>query len=137
MQSSDEVEAAGLAVYAAMTSGDPEAVVKLLAEGDGVLGIGSDPAEWWEGREEVARATRVQVPEMQGIGFESTRASGWADGNVGWFADEPVLKLPDGSEQRARFTAVFTKTGTDWRMLQFHFSMGVGNEEAIGIDLPT
>ena len=51
--------------------------------------------------------------------------------------DQPKLVLPGGTELRCRFTAVFHKENGGWKGVQWHWSIGVPNEEAIGQELET
>ena len=61
----------------------------------------------------------------------------YSEGSVGWVADHPKFKLADGTEIPLRLTAVFHKENNDWKFVQWHFSVGVPNEELLGMALPT
>jgi hypothetical protein len=61
----------------------------------------------------------------------------YSDGSIGWVAGKPIIKLSDGAGIPARLTAVFQKEGEGWNIVQWHFSMGIPNEDAIGETLTT
>ena len=57
---------------------------------------------------------------------------GYREGSVGWAADQPTFHLPDGTALALRLTAVFRHEAGEWRCVQWHVSVGVGNEETVG-----
>lgn len=125
-------------MYAMFGTGSTAAADDLIATGPGVIGIGTDPAEWWVD-EEVTAAFRAQVPEMHaaGMSFRPGDVLAYSEGAVGWVADRPALRLPDGSELPMRFTGVFRRDGDAWLMVQMHLSIGVSNQDALGTELTT
>jgi ketosteroid isomerase-like protein len=133
MKSSVEVTRAFQDYLGAIAKGDVKAIDSLLAEE--VILIGTDPAEWWTGHDTALRAFATQMEEMGG-GFpiHESNPQGFADGNVGWACDQPVLTLPDG-EVPLRVSAVFVKENGRWRVEHTHVSMGVKNEAAFGKEL--
>ena len=48
-----------------------------------------------------------------------------------------LLKLPDGTEMPVRLTAVFQKEENGWKIVQWHFSAGISNEDLVGETLTT
>jgi SnoaL-like domain len=104
---------------------------------DDVLVIGTDPEEWWSGRDRVVAAFRGQAEAMGG-GFpvQAGDPVAYSHGNVGWIADRPTMAGPDGSIA-SRLTIVTVREGSDWKIAQMHFSVGVANEEMLGQELPT
>jgi ketosteroid isomerase-like protein len=123
---------------AAITENDPEAIEKLVSSKE-VRVIGTDPAEYWgPDRADVVKRLQVQVQELAGqVVVKASDPEGYAEGTVGWVADQPVLRLPDGSEMQTRLTAVLSDEDGRWRFVQIHYSMGVSNEEALGQELST
>jgi ketosteroid isomerase-like protein len=136
MQRDTELEAFVGRIYDVFNTGDVASIPDLVSDDDGVLGIGTDPREWWVGPA-VIEAFKTQPPEMHaaGLRFEPGEAQAYAEGSVGWIADQPTLKLPDGEELPMRFTAVCHQEDGSWKMVQFHLSLGASNEEAIGEEL--
>lgn len=125
-------------MYERFSSGKPDLADDLVSADPGVLGIGTDPAEWWVA-ENVLRAFKAQIPEMHAAGmrFQPGAVVAYSEGPIGWVADQPSLRMPDGSEIPMRMTAVWRRDGDAWKMLQFHLSMGVSNQEALDTDLTT
>jgi ketosteroid isomerase-like protein len=136
MERSDELVQLTHAIYDAMANGDVAGFE--AATLDDVLVIGTDPQEWWTGRDTAAAAFRGQTEAMGG-GFPVRAGDpvAYAHGDVGWVADRPTMTMPDGSSLEFRLTFVTVRTGGDWKLAQMHFSAGVSNEEAFGQTLPT
>ena len=100
--------------------------------------IGTDPEEWWAGRGAIRAAFKGQTEAMGG-GFpfvpgDDLRA--YVEGDVGWFADRPSIKLPDGTDMSLRLSGVLRREGGSWHWVHGHTSIGVANESAFGQDLP-
>jgi ketosteroid isomerase-like protein len=70
-----------------------------------------------------------------GFPIEAAELQAFSEGEVGWAADRPRLTMPDGSEISFRLTAVLHREDGDWRVVQWHSSFGVANEEALGKEL--
>ena len=82
---------------------------------------------------------QAQLQEMRAAGIELVpgEVQAYREGSVGWAADRPTFRLPDGTTLPARLTAVFHREDGAWKMVQSHASFGVRNEEAIGEELTT
>jgi ketosteroid isomerase-like protein len=138
MQRSSEVESLVREFYDAMKRGDSAGLEALIAQGDTVLCIGTDPTEWWEGHAKVASVWKDQMEAMGGgIELVGGDPRGQESGEVGWFADRPSFLLADGTQVPTRLTGVATRDGGRWRLVQAHISIGIPNEEAVGKELPT
>jgi hypothetical protein len=122
--------------YTVFNTGDVTSLGDFVSRDHGILGIGTDPREWWIG-EDVIRAFQTQPPEMHaaGLRFDSGEVHAYREGSVGWLADQPTLKLPDGGEVPMRLTAVCHQEDGAWKMVQFHLSIGIANEEALNEEL--
>lgn len=123
--------------YSALGHGDKERLGGLVSSQAGVLGIGTDTAEWWEGSEVLQTKMQKQMEEMGHFELSGGAARAWEEGSVGWAADEVTLKMQDGTESALRVSAVFHKEEGKWKMVQFHVSVGVPNEYVVGKDLTT
>jgi hypothetical protein len=125
-------------MYASFETGDPASIDALLSQEQGLLGIGTDPNEWWKDAA-LSAAFKAQVKELHAAGmrFESGDIQAFSEGSVGWIADQPSLVLPNGERVEMRMTGVCRLEDGAWRMLQFHLSIGIPNEEAIGARLTT
>jgi ketosteroid isomerase-like protein len=119
--------------YTAMMSGDISMIERLLSQEEGVLSIGSDPREWWTGYDNVVATFKAQFQEMGGQ-LQATPGDlrAYQEGSVGWMADNPTFRLPDGTAVPFRFTGVFHQEGGAWRCVQSHASIGVSNQQAVG-----
>lgn len=134
---SDELKNAMQRLYESMTSGDVSAVAHQLSHQSGVLSIGTDPNEWWEGYDAIARVVKAQLEEMGGIQVKAGNLNAFVEGNVGWAADCPIVRLPNGQEMTLRWTTVFHIEDGEWKIVQRHVSLGVSNVEAIGKEVTT
>jgi hypothetical protein len=123
-------------MYDVFNTGDVAGIDDFVSHDDGILGIGTDPREWWGGAA-VIQALKTQPPEMHaaGLRFEPGEVQAYREGSVGWIADQPTLELPDGSTVPMRLTAVCHQEDGAWKMVQFHLSIGASNEAAIGEEL--
>jgi ketosteroid isomerase-like protein len=94
--------------------------------------VGTDPDEWLLGEpayaflkheaETVGGRVRVSVREVEA--FE--------EGSVGWGVAIPDITISDGRRVSPRWSAVFHREDGQWRMVQLHASIAVGNEAAFG-----
>jgi ketosteroid isomerase-like protein len=124
-------------LYDSFNSGDSAAWTTSVAED--VLGVGSDPDEWWNGRSEVIAVTGTQIEEMAA---EKVHFAGGAphiveQGDVVWAVDRPTISLPDGRSTQMRFTLIGSRDSGQLRIRHFHLSAGVPNEEHVGRALTT
>jgi ketosteroid isomerase-like protein len=138
MHESAELAAAVREMYEAMATGDLQWLTSTLSPGDATTAIGTDAAEWWEGGRVVREKLAAQFEAgLSGVRYESTRMRAYEEGDVGWVADSLLAVLPDGTTAGIRITAVFHREDGVWRLVQNHASLGVPNEQAIGMSLPT
>lgn len=135
MEQSIEIRELLLRTYAAMAGGDITFYDRHLSRRDGVLIIGSDPNEWWTGYDTILRVFKAQVGEMGGISCLPGDPQAYSMGDVGWVADRPKFRLPDGTEIPLRMTLVFVKEDGEWKVTQQHISIGVPNEKIVGQEL--
>lgn len=71
--------------------------------------VGTDPNEWWADYATIIKIFKTQLKEMSGIQVIAGNPQAYHDGNFGWVADRPKLRLPDGKEIPLRQTGVFLK----------------------------
>jgi ketosteroid isomerase-like protein len=137
MQPSTELKDLMLRWYASFAAGDFALIERILTRQPGLTFIGTDPVEWLMGYEAIAHGFQVQTAGMSGIQIEaSADLAAYSDGNVGWVADRPLIKLPDGATFSMRSTLVFQRQAGEWKLVQQHNSVGVPNEELVGKTLP-
>jgi len=139
MEDAPELEQLTLRFYEAIGRGDAGLARELTSSQRGVLGIGSDPNEWWEGAGTIAAHIKAQLEALGGeLNVVHGAPHAYQEGSVGWISDRAAaLRMENGTEVPFRFTAVFHKEDGDWKIVQFHTSVGVLNENAVGKALPT
>ena len=136
MEEGTELKKVMLGFYDALASGDAGFLEDLISRQDGVLGIGTDPDEWWVGHEKLRGIMKTQMAEMGGhITIVGSDPIAHSEGTVGWVADRPRFRLDDGTESPIRLTATFHKEQDAWKIVQFHVSVGVPNEDVVGKEL--
>ena len=137
MERSNEIEGVIRGLFDAIQAGDVGAFEDVLSREPGVLFLGTDATEWWEGYETVSHVAGEQLKEMQGIEVTVSETSGYADGDVGWGSARARYAMPGGGGNDIRFTGVFRREDGRWRLVQGHSSIGVPNEDAFGMALAT
>ncbi len=137
MEQSTELKALYLRSCEAQSNGDYSFFERHFSQEEGVLAIGTDPAEWWAGYATITRVFKAQLKETGEFEILADAPQAYSDGSIGWVADQPTLKLPDGTEMPIRLTAVFQKEQNDWKIVQWHVSIGISNEDLIGETLTT
>jgi ketosteroid isomerase-like protein len=140
MEHSDDLKDLTLRFYEAAASGDLSFFDRHVSRQEGVVFVGTDPKEWFEGfdalREAASReATRAQSETMGGMEIVARRLQAYQEGSVGWVIDRDAsFRLPDGTEIPFRNTLVFRRENDEWKLVHGHSSMGVRNEEIFGED---
>jgi SnoaL-like domain len=138
MQESPELRSLVLWFYEVLANRDFAALEHFIAKEDGALYLGSDPDEWWVGHDTVVAKWRLRLEELgEGFRIEAGEPHAYAEGNIGFAADRPLLVLPGGLRVQSRFTGVFMLEGGLWTMLHGHASIGIPNDQALGRRLAT
>jgi ketosteroid isomerase-like protein len=137
MTTTEDMTALLESIYASISSGDASAVLANVSED--VVGIGTDEAEWWVGREAMAPIMEAQLKEMSAAGISFTAGAPVVSesGDVAWLADRPTIHLPDGSSQQLRATFVASREGDRLVVRQMHLSAPAPNEEVVQMGLTT
>ncbi|MBW1781483.1 MAG: nuclear transport factor 2 family protein [Deltaproteobacteria bacterium] len=137
MEPSTELKTLYLEICEALSNGDDSFFEHTFSQKDGVLAIGTDPTEWWAGYATITRVFKAQLEETGGLEIVADTPHAYCDGSIGWIAGQPTLKLPDGTQMGFRLTAIFQKEQDNWKIVQWHFSKGIPNEDLIGETLTT
>ncbi|HXY44095.1 MAG TPA: adenylate/guanylate cyclase domain-containing protein [Acidimicrobiales bacterium] len=120
---------------------DPIAVLDAFSRQPGALMIGTDPDEWWEGSEASSTLFRVQLQELQSTGrairYEIEEIVAWKEGTVGWIASRHRAEIEGSPPILGRLTLVVHEEGAYWRIVQWHASIGVSNEQSLGMEMTT
>jgi SnoaL-like domain len=131
MHPSAEVRTAVLRLYESMAAGDVNAIERLFSRRDGVLVIGSDPAEWWVGHDAITRAFAAQLRDTGARRIEPGELTAFAEGVVGWAADRRTIQQTTGNELIVRETTVWHQEEGEWKLVQFHASVAVTNADLV------
>ena len=139
LKQSSELRDLVLRLYQAFEWGELDVALGLMSREPGVLSIGTDPDEWWDTYATLEHVYQAQLGEMRDVGirFQPGDPQCYAEGSVGWCADQARIVLPDDTVQPIRMTLVFHREGGDWKIVQAHASLGVRNVEALGTELTT
>lgn len=131
MQRSHELLDAYTHMFQDIQEGRITSANDFLSGSDEVSAIGTDPTEWWIGRENVAPILEAQFAGFRQLGatFNTSNAEAWTDGDLGFVVDQPTVTLKDGRSVQMRATTILHKEGGRWKMMHPHFSIGVPNEQ--------
>jgi hypothetical protein len=103
-----------------------------VREDEGIVVIGTDPAQWTEGREQWIAAREAVIREMEGLRLEAgEEPHGYEEGSMGWVADRPRAVLPGGNAISTRLTGIVRQEEGEWRLVHIHLSVGVPDEEVV------
>jgi len=132
VERSIELEDLTRALYSAVSTADGAFFERRLSRGASCVVIGTAPGEWWD---EYHGALDSIKHQMESVGDAAAIVAGdlraYQHGGVGWVADRPTFRL-GGVDVECRHTSVFVREGTEWRVVQHHFSIAVPNEQAFG-----
>jgi adenylate cyclase len=141
MESAPELVSLMERMFRNFDSFDANAVVDAFSRQPGSLMIGFDPDEWWEGFEALSAIWRVQLEELQSMGrqihFDVEKIVAWKEGTVGWIACRVHVVTGGIDPLPGRLTLVVHEEGAYWRVVQWHASIPVSNEEAVGLEMTT
>jgi hypothetical protein len=126
MAPSPEVRDTVLQMYRHMLAGEADAANELISRDPAMVFIGS-AGEWVD--DQAALRSGTQVP---GEGLEAGQNPvGYANGDVGWFADQPNWLFADGSRAEMRLTAVLQHEAAGWRIVNMHMSVAVPDDQCV------
>jgi len=101
---------------------------------DGVCFLGTDPDEWWTDLAGLART--LQAQGQAGVTVIPGDPVAYQEGAVGWAVDRSLRFRVGDQEIPFRFSVIYHREDGEWKMVHFHTSIGVSNEEAVGVALP-
>jgi ketosteroid isomerase-like protein len=130
-ESSSEIEQILRGTVEAMARSDIDEIGRLTSRDACVVGIGSDPAEWTEGYDDLMRLMRDATPDGElgvTVGLDDVKA--FREGSVGWAAGHGHFEM-DGKRVPVRITAVLHQEDGDWKAVQTHASIGVPNDRML------
>lgn len=136
MQQDTDLAEYFMQIYEVFNSGDVSRIEDLISSESDISGFGTDPQETWRGQD-VLRAFQAQPTEMHaaGLRFKPGTMHAYSEGTVGWITDQPTLMLADGGAVPMRISVVCHQEDDKWKMVHFHLSIGVPNQESIDEEL--
>jgi len=126
MTPSTEVRDTVLEMYRRMLAGESDAANDLISRDPALIFIGS-AGEWIDDQAVLRSGTQVG-----GEGLEAgPNPVGFANGDVGWFADQPSWLFADGTKAEMRLTAVLQREPAGWRIVNVHMSIAVPDDQCV------
>ena len=123
MQRSDALRETTLSFYDRFSANDVESFDDLVSQ-DATLFIGTDDDEWFTDRAKLRGGFGYD-----GLRLDADDPEAWEEGDLGWVSDRPTMHAPGIGPIRTRFTGVFRREDSRWRLVLSHFSVGVPDEE--------
>jgi len=125
VEQSDDVRDAVLDFYRGVSEKQVERFDEIVSGHEATLIIGTAPGEW------VTERPRLRFGfETEGLRIEAgPTPTGWSEGALGWFTDEPRFILPSGEAWWTRLTAIVRIEDGRWKVVHMHWSVGVPDEE--------
>ena len=133
MQASPELGTiieAWFASWGQVSNGDSSWADRYLSRTAELHTVGSDPNEVLEG-EEAFEHMKQEMKAMGDLQFSPGEIKAYEEGSVGWGIARPTFILPNGKQIPFRWSAVFHQEHGEWKMVQFHASVGVPNEQLL------
>ena len=131
MQRSQELFDAYNQMFQDIQEGRVTSASNVLSSSDEISAIGTDPTEWWMGRETLSPILDAQFAGFRQLGakFNTSNAEAWTEGDFGFVVDQPTVTLNDGRSVQIRATTIVHREGGAWKIVHQHASIGVPNEQ--------
>ena len=126
MAPSAEIRDTMLELYRRMLAGEADEANDLISRDPALVFIGS-AGEWVDDQETLRSGT--QEPGEGLVAGEHPVA--YADGDVGFFADQPSWLFADGTRAEMRLTAVLRREPPGWRVINVHMSVAVPDDQCV------
>src|SRR6476659_8531917 len=99
-----------------MAQGDLDFFKDHVSRQPGVVCVGTDPAQWWEGQDAFVQSLGAEMQGMGG-GFPITPGDpqAYRSGSAGFGADRFAINGPGGPGIPIRLTIGFELEGNDWK----------------------
>lgn len=132
---SPEIEAVARRIVAMWNSGNVDAMSNLFASSN-LRVLGFDADEQWNGLEQFLGVFAAQTSELPDWSVEANSAEAFEDGAFGWAIVESTLVTPETATP-IRHSGVFVLESGAWRVVQWHNSIPVPNQQVFGVQLTT
>lgn len=115
----------------AISDGDVASALGRLSDHPGTLVVGTDPAEWWHGRE-IRAVWGRQIEELVGVfSVQAHVIEAWEEGSVGWASVKETVRVGERTLE-ARASYVLRLEQGEWKVVHVHWSLPQANSEALG-----
>jgi class 3 adenylate cyclase len=110
---------------------------------DEFTSIGTDPEEFsvvvksLQPHRSMMKRQVEEYPGGSGPMIVAGDIRAWAEGLIGWVVDRPRWIFGDRPDVALRLSAVARREPRGWRFVHLHLSIGVPNEESLGMRLTT
>ena len=126
MTPSAEILETMLELYRHMLAGESDAANALISTDPAMIFIGS-AGEWVDDQATLRSGTQVENEGLEA----GPNPIGYANGDVGWFADQPTWLFADGTRAEMRLTAVLQREAEGWRIVNVHMSVAVPDDQCV------
>jgi class 3 adenylate cyclase len=138
VEESAELRAITLRWVKAFNDGDGTALANLYSRAEAVRYIGTDPEEWWRGRDVATVAARHLEELIEfGIDIDVAQIEAFEHGSAGWSSIQTFVTFGERAPLPIRMTLVFALEHGIWNIVQSHNSVAVKNPEVLGVHLTT
>ncbi len=135
MQPSPELRDLTNRIAQAVGHGDMAILERHISRQADVGFLGTDPDEWWTDLASLRQALLAQ--RDAGVDGLPGEPLAYADGEVGWAVDRGLRFRVGEEETPFRMSVVYRREDGEWKMVHFHSSLGVPNEEVVGVEVQT
>ena len=126
MAPSTEIRDTMLEFYRRMLAGESDEANDLISRDPALVFIGS-AGEWVDDQDALRAGT-----QEAGEGLEpGPNPVGYANGDVGWYVDQPTWQFADGTSAEMRLSAVLQREEPGWRIVHVHMSIAVPDNECV------
>lgn len=126
MAPSTEIRDTMLEFYRRQLAGEADAANDLISTDPGLVFIGS-AGEWIDDQATLRSGTQVLG---EGLAAGPNPVA-YADGDLGFYADQPLWLFADGSKVEMRLSAVLRRESPGWRIVHVHMSVSVPDDECV------
>ena len=126
MAPSAEIVETVLELYRRMLAGEAQEANDLISRDPALVFIGS-AGEWVDDQQTLRSGTQEAGEGL----VAGPNPVAYADGDVGFFADQPTWLFADGTSAEMRLTAVLRREAPGWRVINMHMSVAVPDDQCV------
>lgn len=121
----DQIASVLHAYVAAFEAKDIEGVMKVFADGENTIMMGTGKDEIWVGKENIRTAHNGFFENIKKETSEKKLLASQVNGNIAWLDGYTISKQATATGEQTfqlNLSIVMEKQGADWRVLSLHFS---------------